>query len=82
MYKETRDKLIQWVSVILYRHIKYAEDNIPRPTAGASLFKDEDYNLPSYRLYTHHGFCPTMPSYVYSVEKLPWEDTEASIVQI
>jgi hypothetical protein len=34
-YEESRDRLINWVSIIIYKHVKYSEDFIHPPTTGA-----------------------------------------------
>lgn len=81
-YQESRDRLISWVSVMIYKHIKYSEEFIHPPTTGAMLFNEEDYLLPKWEIFTTHGFCSTLPLFVYSLKSVKYQPEKVTFKSI
>lgn len=72
LYKYNRDEMIEKVSRIIYEHILHSEENMPISSAGAELFNERIYKRQRWMINTTHGFCSTLPNFIYSLEKIEY----------
>jgi hypothetical protein len=82
LYKYNREDMIEKVSRIIHQHVVFAESKIRHPSEGAMLFDEKIYKPEKWKVHTTHGFSMTLPTFLYSLEKVEYEVKECTPEEI
>jgi hypothetical protein len=72
------------VSQILLGHIYDAQDQIKRPSQGAMLFHEHNFQAHEWSIYSMRGYSSTMPIFYFNFTKIDYqaqEPTEQSVIE-